>query len=274
MDSLYSLSFGAGVQSTALLLLTLNKDKRLYDALGGHFPDLAVFADTGAEPSFIYTHLQRMKKLCDEKDFRLDIVSAGDLGEDMSSSGFASAPLFTKTETGVPLRRQCTREYKITPIHKHIKRVVLDMKPRARMRHQLHTILGISVDEAGRAKDSRYQWETKEYPLLKMLWRRQECREYLESQGYPDIKKSACVFCPYRSAHEWREMKENHHKDFEQAITFDERTRTLHSNRDEKKRAQIFVHSSLEPLKDSPWESATLDLFDSWEDECDGVCGL
>lgn len=54
-----ALSFGAGVQSSALLLLIKHDPQLLIDAVG-HLPNKAYFADTGAEPQAIYKHLELM----------------------------------------------------------------------------------------------------------------------------------------------------------------------------------------------------------------------
>ena len=107
MDEIYSLSFGAGVQSTALLMLTLNKDQRLFDALGGHWPDLACFADTGAEPSYVYEHLGKMVELCKEKDFRQPKAwqelntKAAPLFRDKILTNVETAKINNKTDTKI-----------------------------------------------------------------------------------------------------------------------------------------------------------------------------
>jgi len=43
-------SFGGGVQSSALALLCMNHDARLLAVTGGALPELFMFADTGDEP--------------------------------------------------------------------------------------------------------------------------------------------------------------------------------------------------------------------------------
>lgn len=76
MEYVYrAFSFGAGVQSTALMLLIKHDPKVLLDAVG-HLPDKAYFADTGAEPDNVYQHLS---KLQGNFPIPLEIVSNGTL---------------------------------------------------------------------------------------------------------------------------------------------------------------------------------------------------
>ena len=51
-----ALSLGAGVQSSVLALLLSRSDPRLAEN-GYPKPDIAVFADTGWEPDYVYRHL-------------------------------------------------------------------------------------------------------------------------------------------------------------------------------------------------------------------------
>jgi 3'-phosphoadenosine 5'-phosphosulfate sulfotransferase (PAPS reductase)/FAD synthetase len=54
MKTLRVLSLGAGVQSTTLALMIEKGEIPMVDA--------AIFADTGAEPKEVYTHLEWLKK--------------------------------------------------------------------------------------------------------------------------------------------------------------------------------------------------------------------
>lgn len=53
------LSFGAGVQSSALLAMAA------LGLRGVPRPDLVVFADTGSEPPWVYDHLMFMHRWCE-----------------------------------------------------------------------------------------------------------------------------------------------------------------------------------------------------------------
>ena len=64
------LSLGAGVQSSTLLLMSLY----------GEIPplDYVIFADTGWEPTAVYKHLEKLKKICYEAKLPLITVSVKD----------------------------------------------------------------------------------------------------------------------------------------------------------------------------------------------------
>ena len=120
-----ALSLGAGVQSSVLALLLSRSHSQLAE-LGYPKPDVAVFADTGWEPDYVYQHLDWLET---ELDFPLIRVSAGNLKENfkkaltVSGHRFVDLPLFTMDDgykKGM-LRRQCTNHYKINPIYRRIR---------------------------------------------------------------------------------------------------------------------------------------------------------
>jgi len=69
------LAFGAGVQSTTLLYLSMD----------GHIPrfDHVIFADTGEEPAEVYAHLDRVRRRCADTEQPFHVVSHSHLGDDL-----------------------------------------------------------------------------------------------------------------------------------------------------------------------------------------------
>ena len=163
MSDFTYISFGAGVQSTAVLVMS-NLGLR-----GCPRADVAIFADTGDEPQWVYDQVERMTKW---SDIPVEVVKKGCLSADVrarqegSISRFACIPVFTAAKTGGPkvmwdgkqvveddsgnaiLRRQCTREYKIEPIEKRV-RLILGFKPRQRIKKEVDCLIGISVEKYG-----------------------------------------------------------------------------------------------------------------------------
>lgn len=96
MSELHVLSLGAGVQSTALYLMSIE----------GLLPklDAAIFADTQEEPGEVYSHLAWLRSLGGPP---ILTGTAGKLGDDLrngrNSTGgrFASIPAFTTGMCGV-----------------------------------------------------------------------------------------------------------------------------------------------------------------------------
>ena len=92
------LSLGAGVQSTALLLLAAENPKRAR-------LDAAIFADTGWEPAAVYAHLDRLEaEVARPAGIPVYRVSVGNIRDDALDPAhrFASMPLYTKAAPGEP----------------------------------------------------------------------------------------------------------------------------------------------------------------------------
>lgn len=179
------LSLGAGVQSSALLLMSCR----------GVLPklDCAIFGDTQWEPKEVYTHLQWLIGESEAHGIPVHIVTAGDIRQDAidfrtigsskDKKRFASLPNFIKNEDGSQgiIRRQCTTEYKIEPVEKFIRREILGLKPRQRAPKEVvvEQWFGISADEVQRMSTSRVPWKVHRYPLIKDLavtWSRASTR--------------------------------------------------------------------------------------------------
>ena len=262
------LSLGAGLQSSALLVMS---NLELHDCPRA---DVAIFADTGSEPEWVYENLEHLRQW---SEIPVETVQRGNLGADAleTSEGkrnrFASLPLFIKNDDGKRgiLRRQCTREYKVEPIEKRVRHL-LGYRPRQRIREKVDALIGISIEEAGRCRPSRTRWITNRHPLLDARLSRTQCQEILTAQGLPIPKKSACVFCPYRDNKGWRQMRDESPEEWEKAVAFDEAVRDMTQARIKK---PGFVHSSLKPLRDAPIDVGT-DQLDMFTEECEGMCGV
>lgn len=153
------LSFGGGVQSTALVLMLI-KNPEIFDDLDYEKPRHIIFADTGAEPDYVLENVNNVFDLvANNSDLNCHIVRAKDsiLDDNVRiGRGITTPPYFTKNEIGEIgiLRRQCTSIYKIDPITKK-QRELLGYKPRQRIpKNHAFAWLGISIEEANRAKAS------------------------------------------------------------------------------------------------------------------------
>lgn len=257
------ISLGAGVQSSVLALMA---DRGLF----GEKPDCAIFADTGWEPDGVYEHLEWLKE---QLSFPVYTVQHGNIRDDMlnqSEKSVAGAPFFTAN--GGMARRQCTRQYKIDPIRKK-ERELIGLKPRQRAPSEpvVEVWIGISSDEIQRIKESRDKWSYNRWPLIEKRMNRDDCKKWF-SEHYPGryLPRSACIGCPYRSDPEWRWLKDNDQKSWNDAIAFDAALRT--SNR--KMNHDEFVHRSLKPLSEVDLSTPEDHGQISFLDECDGMCGL
>lgn len=243
------LSLGAGVQSTTVLLMSCHGDLPKLDAV--------VFADTGWEPQAVYRHLDWLEKEVGRYGVKIHRVSGGNIKEDALRSQvrgkavdghrWASMPFFVLGPDGERgmIRRQCTKEYKLTPIRKWL-RMWLGYKPRQRIpAATAEQWIGISADEWKRQRGSGVQWVMNRHPLLELDMTRLGCYEWLEQHGYAEPPRSACVGCPFRSKAEWRWLQTHEPESFQDACEFDERIRKCGGMR-----GQVFLHAERIPLRD------------------------
>jgi hypothetical protein len=251
------LSLGAGVQSTTLALMA---------AEGGGGLDGAIFADTGWEPQRVYDHLDRLEDALLAAGIPLYRVSNGDLRRDAIDPGhrYASIPYFVRNPDGSEGmgRRQCTNEYKITPINRKV-RELLGAKPpdfrrgvpRGNVAEQW---IGFSTDEIGRVSNRgrRVLYLEPRYPLLELGMSRDDCTAWLAARGWTSVTKSACIGCPYHGNRQWRELRDQHPDEWADAVAFDAAIRKGGA-RGLPLNGEAFLHRSRVPLALAPIDHRT-----------------
>lgn len=258
--NLIAASCGAGVQSTAILLLAA--DGRLPK------PDVAIFADTGWEPAAVYEQVERLADLAESNGIEFIRVSNGNLRHDSISPEhrYASIPYFVRNPDGSDGmgRRQCTSEYKINPITRKIRELLGAKSPNYRRVPKGQVCeqwVGFSTDEvirANRRKDSRgVQYLTTRYPLLDLGMSRDDCTKYLAEKGWGDTVKSACIGCPFHGNRQWRELRDNHPDEWADAVEFDRAIRKGGA-RGLPLNGEAFLHRSRVPLDQAPIDRRTL----------------
>lgn len=261
------ISLGAGVQSSALLVCS---NLGLHDVPRAN---VAIFADTCAEPAWVYKQVDWLRKW---SDIPVITVSAGDIMQDCidrhhgNKKRFAALPVWTEGTDGraVPLRRQCTKDYKIVPVQREVRRL-LGYEPRQQVKQQVACMLGISVDEYHRAKPSRDRWVTNEFPLIEAYLNRSDCKRILATHNIPVPHRSACVFCPYHTDDYWISLREHFPVEWGRACEFDNQVRNMSQSGILQ---PVYLHRSLRPLEEAPFEVGQLTF--SWDMECEGICGF
>lgn len=247
MKTITVLSFGGGVQTTALAVLWARGD---VDA------DACVMADTGGETPETYTHVEKVRAWLRRWDRDLEVVRhPGGSLEDWTLQRSTPIPIRTRTAFG---HRQCTNKWKIEPV----KRWARD-----RGADQLVLLLGISTDEVRRVKPDRERWVERRYPLLDARLSRADCLDLAREAGLGDPPKSACFYCPLQSMDRWRWLAAEHPDLFARAQLME------HAVNDRRPFPDAFMTGSLVPLRNVPRSGAMLPGMSDLEDEeCEGTC--
>jgi hypothetical protein len=242
------LSLGAGIQSSAVLLL----------ACEGIIPrfDVALFANTGWEPRAVYANLARLRAHAARYGIPVRTVSAGNIRNDALDPAhrFVSMPLHTLNPDGSRgmARRQCTSEYKIRPLKKAARQLLGYPHPRRVPRGvYIEQSIGISTDEFTRAKDSGVNYLRNVFPLIELGWDRARCVEYLAERGFEKTVKSACLGCPYHGNAGWRWIRDHDPEGWADAVAFDKAIREGYpraTSQGQQLRGQYFLHRSCQPL--------------------------
>ena len=228
------LSLGWGVQSwTLAAMAALDEIPK---------PDYAVHADTTHEASGTYAHAKKWTPWLEEHGVKVITVFAkgtriGAVSDDSTKA--VMIPAFTTNLQGGDgqIRRQCTSNWKISPIRRFIREVI--GKPRAGM---VESWQGISLDEWHRMRTSDVAYMTNIYPLVDRRISRADCVAWLEEHGLDIPPKSACTFCPYHTKDHWKRMKQAGGADWDEAVTVDEAIRHQRSGH------VLFIHPSRLPL--------------------------
>lgn len=191
------LSYGAGVNSTALLRLLVAEKKPI---------DEIIFADTGGEMPETYAYITKwVKPFLKELGIPFTIVVKGGRKETLEERRirWRQVPSFKY--------RNCTRDFKILPIRRHIKKTYPELP--------ITCLMGISFEELERMRSDHPPEYTYEYPLVDRKLTRRNCEEIIRKAGWPLPIKSGCFFCMY-SNKEWLHMIWEEHTDHWKRMRF------------------------------------------------------
>jgi 3'-phosphoadenosine 5'-phosphosulfate sulfotransferase (PAPS reductase)/FAD synthetase len=176
----YWLSYGVGVNSTALMVAVVTKQLVL-DA-----PLRIVFADTQDEKDETYTYLfTHAMPYARRHGLTIEVVRPDE----------GVLQRFERLQvTGSRIVRSCSAEAKIKPITKHI---------RAHGTPQDVQLIGIHAGEQGRSRKASKPGELpRRYPLIELDWDQEDCEEAIVAAGLPVPVKSGCWHCPFMRVRE------------------------------------------------------------------------
>lgn len=274
MEPIHIISLGAGVQSSTMALMAAKGEIT-------PMPVAAIFADTQAEPRSVYRWLGWLSSKL-TPFFPVIVVSKGNLTSvalevrthrDGSGKWTKSLiPCYTLDADGTKghMQRACTYDFKLMELLKAQRRI--GGIKRGQKTVGVISWIGISLDESHRMKPSREPWAENRWPLIDLRMNRADCLRWMQKNGYPKPPRSACVYCPYHSDHEWLRLKKEEPEEFQRAIQFErdlQRTKALTTNM----RGVPYLHNSRKPLESVDFETSENEpnLFGN---ECEGMCGV
>lgn len=192
------ISYGGGVQSTAMLVLA---------AQGAIDSTEALFCNVGDDSEAVET-LRYVREIAipyaaahgiavhEIRRTRRDGTTPTLLEyhlEQVERTG--ATPLPVKMQgagDGGIANRTCTVEWKAKPVRQWLR------KHGATKAAPVHLALGISTDEIHRANNRNDQpYELRTFPLLDLGLSRNDCTAIIRRAGLPVPPKSACWFCPF-----------------------------------------------------------------------------
>lgn len=260
-------SFGGGVQSTALLVLAaqhrIDYATFLFSNVGDdseHPATLAYVRDIAAP--YAQSHGLRLVELRRRRRDGSTIT----LMQQLLRPDSRSIPIPVRMANGAPGRRACTADFKIRVIDEWLRREGASRQDPATVG------VGISVDEIHRANRRRCgPHEKLEYPLLEMGFRRTDCERIITGAGLPVPPKSSCFFCPFRTVNAWRQQRDHEPELFWKSVELE---RLLNDRRARLGKDPIYLTRYGRPLDEAIPASAPITHSPNLDDAgCDsGWC--
>ena len=247
-------SYGGGVQSTAALVLAVQREI--------DFPTF-LFSNTGDDsenPETLSYVREIATPYAAEHGITVDEVhrikrdgSAPTLLEDLSrpESRSVNIPMYL-SPSGAPGTRNCTGEWKIKVIARWLR------KHGATPDNPAITGLGISIDEAHRARsNSGFAFQTLTYPLIDLRLTRRECTNIIHRAGLPIPEKSSCTYCPFHTRAYWRRQFRDKPEIFAKSVAVE---RMLCARSVALGRGEAYLTSALIPLDQVVVDTGQLEL--------------
>ncbi|MFB6822679.1 phosphoadenosine phosphosulfate reductase [Streptomyces virginiae] len=197
------ISYGGGVQSTALLVLAaqgrIDYSTFLFANVGddSEHPATLTYIREIATPFAARAGIDLHQLRRTRRDGTTETLL-----ERLNRPDTRSIPIPVRMANGAPGRRSCTADFKIKVVGRWLR------EHGATTTEPATVGIGISVDEIHRANRRRSEpHEQVEYPLLDLRLRRDDCEQIIEAAGIPVPPKSSCFFCPFRTVGAWHQQR-------------------------------------------------------------------
>ncbi len=212
------ISYGGGVQSTALLVLATQGrigpvDAALFANVGDdseHPATLDYVRDVaipyGQAHGIPVHELRRVMRTGETRTLMEDLTR---------DSRTINIPV--RMANGSPGNRNCTQTFKMKVVSRWLR------EHGATQDEPATVCIGISTDEIHRVNDRpASDRERKEFPLIDLGLDRAACQAVIAAAGLPVPGKSSCFFCPFKRSAEWAEMRRDEPELFEKSAQLED----------------------------------------------------
>jgi hypothetical protein len=198
------LSFGGGVDSTALLAIHLNRDEaaaltgRTREEIDAALPmfDAVVFSDPGAEFPKTYENVEIAASICVDAGLRFETVRKD--GENIVEwlERLGNLPLLPGAG------HVCSLKFKAEVLHKWAD---------SQFDGTVVWTIGIEANEGHRKFTSKTTDKHQcIHPLVTLGLDRADCERVLRHLWPVTVEKSSCFFCPFQTKEEMQDLHDNH----------------------------------------------------------------
>jgi len=183
------LSFGGGVNSTALLLLLTDRCEQFE----------TIFVNHGGDYPVTYEYVDYLR----DEGFEITEITP-------NVEGYHTIYDYSIQKQILPSRRfrWCSDKFKIRPINSYIELPCT-------------MFIGFDKGELKRVVDNRLTQITNEYPLVDAGMDRNDCIDIIIEHGLKVPQKSGCWFCPFMHKLEVRELFLNHHDLYNKTVALE-----------------------------------------------------
>ena len=266
--SLTVISYGGGVQSTAMVVLAAQGQL-------GYDVDAALFSNVGDDSEHPAT-LEYVRNVAIPKAAAMGFPIyelhkqnregvTETLMQRLTKVDGNSIPIPAYMEGGVPTNRACTVDWKIGVIGKWLR------ANGASKDNPATVCIGISTDEIQRINPNKAPaWEKIVYPLIDLGLNRSACEKVIADAKWPVPPKSSCYFCPFHRPQVWSEMRRDEPELFFKSVDLE---RQLNAKRKKVGKDPVYLTRLGKPLDEVIDEAQDmLPLGVDW-DNCDsGHC--
>jgi hypothetical protein len=196
------ISFGGGVQSTALLVLACQRKIKA---------DAALFANVGDDSEHPAT-LEYVRKVARPYavEHGIEVIELHRTRRNGETETLMerlqrvprSIDIPVRMANGSPGNRKCTSDFKMQVVGRWLK------AQGASAANPATVHIGISFDEAHRIGNKRMvPYEIPSYPLTELRLTRQDCIAIIKGAHWPVPGKSSCYFCPFTKPSQFATMR-------------------------------------------------------------------